>query len=236
MVKTNIGLVDHARAFLGAPYWWGTFGQVATTSLLIAKQKQYPEQFSGNRVAIAKAKHIGKRVVDCCGLIKSYIFMDTPTSSPKYSAIYDKNVGGIIAACPKHGAIATLPDVPGTLIFQGTHHVGIYIGGGKVIEAKGFDYGVVMTALTAAPWDSWGQLTWIDYIAVPAPLPAVNPNVVKLTKERAYSTATSLFSFGRKSGTYYFWDDAPVNGRRRMTNSPDKIGKPGQVSFWIKRG
>lgn len=42
MSKTAKGLVEYARAQLGRPYWWGTFGQTACASLLAAKRKQYP--------------------------------------------------------------------------------------------------------------------------------------------------------------------------------------------------
>lgn len=30
MPKTNAGLVAYAKAQLGRPYWWGTFGQTAS--------------------------------------------------------------------------------------------------------------------------------------------------------------------------------------------------------------
>ena len=30
MTKTNTGLVSYARANLGNPYWYGTFGQTET--------------------------------------------------------------------------------------------------------------------------------------------------------------------------------------------------------------
>ena len=68
--KTNTGLVAYAKAQVGNPYWYGTFGQVATEALLKSKMAQYPGQFEGSRPATARAKHIGKRVHDCCGLIK----------------------------------------------------------------------------------------------------------------------------------------------------------------------
>ena len=82
--KTNTGLVAYAKAQVGNPYWYGTFGQVATEALLKSKMAQYPGQFEGSRPATARAKHIGKRVHDCCGLIKGYLWCSTPTSAPKY--------------------------------------------------------------------------------------------------------------------------------------------------------
>ena len=145
--KTNTGLVAYATAQIGNPYWYGTFGQVATEALLKSKMAQYPGQFGGSRPATARAKHIGKRVHDCCGLIKGYLWCDTPTSAPKYTAAQDVNVGGLKQRCNSKGAIKTLPDLIGVLLFRGTSHVGVYIGDGWVIEAKGFDHGVVLSLI-----------------------------------------------------------------------------------------
>lgn len=41
-------------------------------------------------------------------------------------------------------------------------------------------------------------------------------------------------SIGRRSGTYYTWDNMVRNGRVRMTNSLARVGVPGQVSFWVE--
>jgi hypothetical protein len=56
--------------------------------------------------------------------------------------------------------------LPGTLVFlQGAeehiHHVGVYIGEGVCIEAKGTLYGVVTSPLSR--WDHWGECKLIDY-------------------------------------------------------------------------
>jgi hypothetical protein len=42
-------------------------------------------------------------------------------------------------------------------------HVGLYIGNGKVIEARGADYGVVTTKLNERQWTHWGMLDWLEY-------------------------------------------------------------------------
>lgn len=171
MSKTNEGLAVHAEKQLGLPYWYGTFGAKANVPLWQQKRKQYPRHYSDSRYKTAKAKHFGKRTYDCAGLVKSYMFMDTPTSSPKYDVKYDKNVGGLISACTETGSISTMPETVGILVFRKKSHVGIYIGNGYVIEAKGFDYGVVKTKLTAGNWDKWGKLGWIEYVAKPKEKP-----------------------------------------------------------------
>ena len=165
MSKTNTGLVNYAKAQVGNPYWYGTFGQIATEKLLDSKMAQYPGQFEGSRPSTARSKHLGKRVHDCCGLIKGYLWSDTTTSTPKYNASQDVNVGGLLQRCKTQGAIKTIPETPGVLVFRGTSHVGVYIGNGSVIEAKGFDYGVIRSELAKGDWDRWGKLDWITYEA-----------------------------------------------------------------------
>ena len=71
----------------------------------------------------------------------------------------------------------------------------------------------------------------------PAEKPAEKPDaavtVVKLTNEPLYSTATSKTPANHVTGTYYYWDDETVSGRRRITNRKDRIGVAGQVTGWI---
>ena len=158
-MKTAKGLVEYANAQLGLPYWYGTFGQKATAELYAAKKKQYPELYkSWNDFPT----QYGKRVHDCVGLIKGYLWSETATATPKYNSSQDVSANGMLARCKENGSILTMPDVPGILVFM-DGHVGIYIGGGFVIEARGHQYGVVKTALKSRPWKWWGKCPWIDY-------------------------------------------------------------------------
>ncbi len=159
MPKTNLGLVEYCKAQLGLPYWWGTFGQKATEGLLRQKSAQYPAYYKDDDFK----RQYGKRVHDCVGLIKGYMWCDTPTSTPKYNVAQDKNVSGMLNACSKYGYIETMPDIKGILVFM-SGHVGIYVGNGKVIEARGHEHGVVETNLTDREWTKWGMLDWIDYV------------------------------------------------------------------------
>ncbi|MDR3313298.1 MAG: C40 family peptidase [Oscillospiraceae bacterium] len=169
MAKTAVGLVEHAKAMQGSIYMWGTYGKKITTDLITRKKKQYPDNYTDAYVEkLRKLVGSGKRAVDCNGLIKSYMFMESPTSDPKYAAKYDTNVGGMKNACTKKGPIGTLPEIAGLLLFRNTSHVGIYMGDGKVIEAKGSDQ-VLITEKAKGSWTDWGQLSWIEY---PAPPPA----------------------------------------------------------------
>lgn len=158
--KTGAGLADYARAQLGKPYWWGTFGQIATAALLAQKREQYPDSYRGSQYP----SQYGQRVHDCVGLIKGYRWSETPDSPPQYVAAQDVGVSGLYRQCSRQGPISTIPDQPGVCVFMGAMgHVGVYIGGGKVIEAMGQDYGVVETDLRTRGWAYWGMPDWIDY-------------------------------------------------------------------------
>lgn len=160
MNKTAQGLVDYCRAQLGKPYWWGTFGQVSTPALLVAKRRQYPSYYTAGDFP----SQYGQRVHDCVGLIKGYRWSDTPDSFPTHVAAQDVAVGGLFDQCSARGDIGSMPDKPGLCVFMANMgHVGVYIGDGQVIEARGHAYGVVQTSLAGRGWAYWGALAWIDY-------------------------------------------------------------------------
>lgn len=158
MAKTNLGLAEYAKAQLGKPYWYGTFGQAASKSLYDAKKKQYPDYYKWSY-----AGESGVKVHDCVGLIKGYLWCDSPTdNTPTYNASQDISANMMRSKCTVNGKMNTLPEVVGTLVFM-EHHVGVYIGNGYVIEARGHNYGVVKTKLSSRPWTSWGYCPYIYY-------------------------------------------------------------------------
>lgn len=127
MTKTNTGLVEYALAQLGKPYWWGTFGQTASAALLAQKREQYPEYYKANDFK----PQFGQRVHDCVGLIKGYLWSDTPQSAPTYKASQDVAVSGLYLTCKEHGNMGTMPDLPGVCVFMANMgHVGVYVGDG----------------------------------------------------------------------------------------------------------
>ena len=160
-MKTASGLVAYAKAQLGRPYWYGTYGQAASESLYKKKKNQYPKYYWWKY-----AGESGVKVHDCVGLIKGYLWSDDKNDlTPKYNASQDKSANGMYSACQKKGKIATMPDVPGVLVFM-DHHVGVYIGNGEVIEARGHNYGVVTTKLSEREWTKWGYCPYITYAEV----------------------------------------------------------------------
>lgn len=159
MAKTNLGLVEYAKAQLGKPYWYGTYGQTATADLYKRKKAQYPQYYT----ATDFESQLGQRVHDCSGLPEGYLMSDTPTSAPKYNGAYDYSANGLRSACKVKGDIGTIPESPGVIVFY-DGHMGVYIGGGEVIEARGHKYGVVKTKLSARPWKYWGKHPDLEYI------------------------------------------------------------------------
>lgn len=160
MSKTASGLVAYAASQLGKPYWWGTFGQTASASLYSQKKAQYPSYYT----ATDFSGQYGQRVHDCVGLMKGYRWSDTPTSLPSYVAAQDVAVGGLYNQCGSRGTISSMPMEPGVCVFMSDmSHVGVYIGDGYVVEARGHAYGVVKTALSGRGWGCWGKPDWISY-------------------------------------------------------------------------
>ena len=158
MQKTNTGLVAYCRAQLGRPYWYGTFGQISSQKLYERKKAQYPQYYTAKNFL----SQLDKRVHDCAGLIKGYLWSETPTSPPVYNSAQDIGANTMLSICAQRGGIKSIPEIPGLLVFM-DNHVGVYIGGGEVIEARGHAYGVVKTKLKDRPWKYWGRFPWISY-------------------------------------------------------------------------
>ena len=159
MEKTAKGLVEYAKAQHGKPYWNGTFGQAASKDLFDQKKRQLPKKFQWEY----DPAEAGIKVHDCVGLIKGYLWCDSPEdTTPTYNIAQDKDADMMWNACEVKGAMDTMPDVPGTLVFK-KGHVGVYLGNGEVEEARGRAYGVVRTKLTERGWTGWGYHPDITY-------------------------------------------------------------------------
>lgn len=180
MAKTNLGLVEYAKAQLGLPYWYGTFGNKATANLYATKKKDYPKYYASWNDFPSQ---YGKRVHDCVGLIKGYLWSDSATATPKYIITQDLSANGMRSACTERGDISTMPDIPGILVFM-SGHVGVYIGNGEVIEARGHEYGVVKTKLEGRGWRWWGKCPFIEYTNVKDNTPITSTNTVKVTVKK----------------------------------------------------
>ena len=65
---TNEHFTAYCLKMVGQPYWYGTCGYKATTSLLSRKGKQYPSHYTSSRMSRYKQDIRDKKVVcDCIG-------------------------------------------------------------------------------------------------------------------------------------------------------------------------
>lgn len=167
MLLTNIGLVTHATIALNQKWGYvrGTFGQVLTEAIYKAKLKQLGYEAVGKFEDFILKNWLGKRTVDCVGLIKSYLWWQDD-DDVEYTPSSDKNADGMFDLARVKGPIDTIPEVIGLGVYK-KGHIGIYIGRGKVIESRGTLKGVIQSPLTgsgSAGWTNWMELPYITYI------------------------------------------------------------------------
>ena len=139
-------------------YIWGATGGVWTEK----------DQANATRDMTVKygRKWVGRRVFDCSGLVywafKLYgqsIYHGSNTIWKQYCSAK----GEIKSGKKEDGN----PIKVGSAVFlyrkadDNRHHIGVYIGDGKVIEAKGTINGVVMSDISH--WNEWGELKGVDY-------------------------------------------------------------------------
>ncbi len=154
-MATASGLVEFARSQVGCAYLYGAFGQTVTDTLIAQKKAQYPSMYTDSYVSKA-LKLKGKTAYDCCGLIKCYYWQG------KYQAKSDLSANGLYAAATQKGGLASLPEEPGLLLWR-DGHVGVYIGQGELVEARGIDYGVVRAKVKDRNFTNWCRCPFVSY-------------------------------------------------------------------------
>lgn len=161
MAKTSEGLCEYALAQLGRPYWMGTFGEYATQALLDYERRRFPRYYTAKDFE----SQFGQKVHDCCGLVKAYMFCDTPNSAPKYNAKYDEDPQMLYdSARVKSDDMTKFPAIRGYLVYdKNLGHVGVYVGDGLVCEARGHAYGVVTSPVTSTRWKRWSDYWAVTY-------------------------------------------------------------------------
>lgn len=196
MAKTNIGLVKWAKKALDEEwgYMWGSWGQILTEDYAQKICNQYTSNLTHKWYW---EKYMGKRVSDCYGLTKGYLWDNKGTD--KITPGTDVNTAGLFGKAKIKGTLASMPDIPGLQLWM-PGHVAIYIGNGKFIECAG-DKGCILGKIDmvehkitkGSRFTHWIQNPWIEYIteekavapvapvAVPATVPATEKPIHKLT-------------------------------------------------------
>lgn len=194
MSKTGAGLAAWAESIIVGKnhvYWYGTYCNACSTSLLSGKTRQYPSHYQSSRQATYK-KHIqqGKIATDCVGLIKGYYWEKDGVIKYKRDGLPDKGANGMYSATKIKGSIETLPEIPGLLVWtKDKGHVGVYVGAGYVVEARGFSYGVQRNKLSARAFKHWGMCPYVEYTA----------GEIALAQEAANGTKTPVTATTEKA-------------------------------------
>ena len=127
----------------------------------------------------------GVRQFDCCGLFKCFLWHDYPKNGASWygKTQPDYNCEQLIAEATIKGPMSTIPEVPGTLVYQ-KQHMGIYIGGGYVVECTARRWGSVghkvlisqfknaRGAFYRGTWTYWFQSPHLTYSAAAPVAPA----------------------------------------------------------------
>ena len=154
---TGNGLAEYARVHLGTPYFYGA--KIHEGNLNEKKMStmhaMYPKVVTSAYMTKARNRgQVGKVNVDCSGLIAGYRQLNIG-SYQLYQTAYTRM------------PIAQIDNfAPGVVLWK-SGHVGVYIG--KVngvpmcIEAKGINYGTVMTKVSATKWVYGLTFREIDY-------------------------------------------------------------------------
>ena len=246
-MKNNIELVQYAKAMVGLPYWYGCFGQIGSKSLHDYKRKQYPDYYCNNDYP----SQYGKRVHDCVGLVKGYLWSSSPTAEPKYNSTQDVSAFGMYNVSKQRGNKSSFPGVEGTLVYKASnannyltiHHVGVYSTDGYVYEAKGHEYGVVKTKFNRNDWQFWSYCPFISYNAEYSAKP--NEVTKKSVEEIAKEVIKGLWGNGQErkaklaaAGYDYNTVQSLVNKKLSQTvTSPMKSSakiKGVDISHWQK--
>ncbi len=163
--KNNLDLVFWAENAYEQKwgYVYGTWGSELTGSLLSEKAKQYPQAVGGSEKFI-KENYIGRRVTDCIGLIKGYGWYNNNGGFSYCSnGMPDVGADRLFNEASEKGEIGTIPDIPGLAVWA-EGHIGVYIGDGWVIDAKGTEEGMMKTRVEDRAWTHWCRIPYIEYI------------------------------------------------------------------------
>ena len=156
---------------IGCPYVMGGTGKVCDPDYRLARAAQYPNyaaqirrncpRLSGDATSCTNCKGcdpetgVGKLCYDCAQLALACMkAVDIPLVSGANSQ-WLKTVFSV------KGEISGLPRDKVCLVFRKDsdgkmHHVGVYLGDGTVVHAKGHDYGVVRQELSAVRFTHYG--------------------------------------------------------------------------------
>lgn len=156
MEKTRNGLIEHCNSKIGTPYVFGAKGESMTQARIDQLARENPGTYT-SAYKYKAAKYIGQHCTDCSGLISwytgrirgSYNYYDTAVERVNIDHLDESMTGWALWK-------------PG--------HIGVFIGNGWCIEAKGINYGTIKTKVSATAWQKVLKLCDIDYSSDQVPV------------------------------------------------------------------
>ena len=161
-------------------YIWGTAG-VRWDADRQARKVTYMQQHFGSGwkttpaakedncyyAALHGSKWIGRKVADCSGLFRWAFEQHGEKIAHGSNSIWRAHCSARGWLNSRGGRADGAELRPGTAVFTDRDgdktHIGLYVGEGKVIEAADTISGVVTSAVTAAKWKCWGELSAVRY-------------------------------------------------------------------------
>ena len=169
MSKTSRELIEFCKGKLGTPYVFGMKGQILTEALLQQLAAENPKVYTSQYITKARS-FMGKHCTDCSGLITWCTGILRGSANYRETAREVKPIGTLNES------------MTGWALWK-PGHIGVYIGNGKCIEAKGINYGTVETRAQDTPWVSVLKLKDIDYSAQVCESPVPSPHPTGWVKE-----------------------------------------------------
>lgn len=152
--------ISYLESHIGDAYVWGAQCQRIDTMPDVSAWVRKREK--GNLIQSARcmryiqaSKKRPLYAFDCSGLIVYWLL------NIKGLIKGDATANGLYAQCSKQGKIGAWTLAPGDFVFRRKDsemkHVGVYVGNGYTIEAKGRDAGVVKLPLDKGTWTHQGR-------------------------------------------------------------------------------
>lgn len=171
--------IEFLKSRVGCGYTLGTYGQKCTQELL-ERRARHDTDSPTDYYLVDCARWLGYYVADCSGLVEWFLLKQGIQQNCDSTASGMYNSWSI----EKSNDMDNMPLIPGVAVFKrgvnGIHHMGIYVGNDRVIEAKGAAFGILVTRFSTDPaWNCWGIFDWMvldveeDPNATPLPVMSV---------------------------------------------------------------
>lgn len=193
-MKKNTDLIAYCEKALKEKwvYLWGTYGQKATQALLESNIRQYPS--NENWRSYASKAIPNNRFCDCYGLLKGFMWSDS-NGVIKYGSngCQDTNTGGAYSKAKEKGTLATLPEIPGIVLYM-TGHVGYYVGNGRFIECAG-GVGVVEGKIQGGKVVKGSKFThWFKDVNIDYTVATMPKKTEKVVDDEVIDNTTMVFN------------------------------------------